>query len=158
MELLLVNGVVVQQVAPAAFPHKAHTPDEHLVLGEVHKVPVEVLVLVPVVQQGLPGPPQLPELQLPFAQVPGIGVQLLPLATHRLETQQPLLWQLLPEQQGCPGPPQASELGTIVPPAPPADTPPAPPPLPMPPTPASNGTFPPAPTTAASPCRPPAPT
>lgn len=77
---------------PAAFPHRAQTPPEHLVLGDVHKVPVEVLVLVavPVWQHGLPGPPQLPALQLPLLQVPAIGVQALPLATQKLETQQPL--------------------------------------------------------------------
>ncbi len=67
----------------------------------VHSVPVVVLVLVavPVVQHGLPGPPQLPALQAPLAQVPAMGEQLAPLATHTLDTQQPLFWQMLPEQQ-----------------------------------------------------------
>jgi hypothetical protein len=116
--LPLLAAVVVQQTAPAAFPHKAQTPDEHLVLEDVHNVPVDVLVAVPVVQQGLPGPPQVPALQLPLAQVPGMGKQLPPLATQRLETQQPLLWQVLPEQHSWPGPPQATELGALVPPVP----------------------------------------
>jgi hypothetical protein len=77
---------------PAAFPHRAQTPPEHLVLGDVHKVPVEVLVLVevPVWQHGLPGPPQLPALQLPLLQVPAMGAQELPLAMQTFEMQQPL--------------------------------------------------------------------
>ena len=66
------------------FPHNAHTPDEHLVPGDVHAVPVDTLVLVLVLQHGLPGPPHAPALQLPLVQVPGRGKQLLPLATHRL--------------------------------------------------------------------------
>jgi len=96
-------------------PHRAQTPDEHLVLGEVHSVPVEVLVLVlvPVGQQVLPGPPQLPSLHEPLTQVPGIGMQLAPLATQMLATQQPSFWQLLPAQHSCPGPPQ-EPLGGMV--------------------------------------------
>lgn len=102
-------------------------------LGEVQSVPVEVLVLVevPVVQQGLPGPPQLPALQLPLLQVPGIGMQLLPFPTQMLETQQPLSWHELPEQQSCPGPPHAVPVITA-PPAPPLEEPPAPALLPPP--------------------------
>jgi len=97
------------------------------VLGDVQRVPVETLVLVavPVVQQGLPGPPQLPLLQLPLLQVPGIGMQLLPFATQMLETQQPASLQVLPEQHICPGPPHA-ELVVTVPPVP---EPPLPEPL-----------------------------
>lgn len=99
-------------------------------------MPVEVLVLVevPVVQQGLPGPPQLPALQLPLLQVPGIGAQLLPFATQTLDTQQPLSWHALPEQQSCPGPPHAVPVTTAPPaPEPPLPAPPAPtlPPLPV---------------------------
>jgi hypothetical protein len=99
-----------------------------LVFVAVHSVPVEtlVLVLVPVGQQGLPGPPHAPVLQDPPLQVPGIGMQLLPLATQRFWTQQPSLLQVLPEQHSCPGPPHAT-LGTT-PPLPPE--PPLPPPLP----------------------------
>jgi len=113
------------------------------VLGEVQSVPVEVLVLVevPVVQHGLPGPPQLPALQLPLVQVPGIGVQLLPFVTQMLDTQQPLSWHELPEQQSCPGPPQAVPVMTA-PPAPPLPAPPAPA---LPPVPAGVLTLPPEP-------------
>jgi hypothetical protein len=56
-------------------------------------------VLVPVGQQGLPGPPQAPVLHEPALQVPGRGKHEAPSATHTLEAQQPLLWQVLPEQQ-----------------------------------------------------------
>jgi hypothetical protein len=36
VELLLIPlGVVLQQVAPAVFPHRAHTPEEHLVFAAV---------------------------------------------------------------------------------------------------------------------------
>jgi hypothetical protein len=125
-------------VTPAAFPHRAHTPLEQRVLGDVQRVPVAVLVpvAVPVEQHALPGPPQLPALQLPLLQVPGIGMQLLPFATQTLEMQQPLSSHELPEQQGCPGPPQAVPVNT---------TPPAPPPEPptpvvlMPPPPPETG-------------------
>jgi hypothetical protein len=82
VEPLLLVGVVVQQVSPAFLPHAAQTPLEHLVPGEVHAVPVDVLVLVPVVQHGLPGPPHAPALQLPSTQVPANGRQLAPLATQ----------------------------------------------------------------------------
>jgi hypothetical protein len=88
---------------------------------------------VPLVQQGLPGPPQAPVLQLPLAQVPGRGTQLLPLATQIFTTQQPSPWQVLPEQHSCPGPPHGLELGTIAPPDPLAVVPPA---LLVPPAPA----------------------
>jgi len=89
-------------------------------------------VLVPVGQQGLPGPPQAPVLHEPALQVPGRGMHEAPLATQRLEAQQPLFWQVLPEQQICPGPPHAVPA-TVVPPDPPLPAPPAPdPPLPPP--------------------------
>lgn len=94
MLVLVLVAAPLQQVIPAAVPQTAQLPDEHLVLGAVHSVPVDTLVLVLVEQQGLPGPPQLvvvPTLQVPLLQVPGTGRQLLPLATHTLFTQQPLL-------------------------------------------------------------------
>lgn len=86
------------------------------------------MVLVPVGQQGLPGPPQAPVLHEPALQVPGSGRHELPSATHTLEAQQPPLLQVLPEQQICPGPPHPVPT-TMVPPEPPA------PPLPEPPEP-----------------------
>ena len=125
------------------FPHRAQTPLAHLVPGEVQAVPVDVLVLVPVLQQGLPGPPQAPALQLPLLQVPARGKQLAPSATQRFEAQQPLPWQVLPEQQICPGPPHAVPTD-VVPPAPPLPAPPEPePPLLDPPAPmAASGLVP----------------
>jgi hypothetical protein len=146
VELPLLEGVVLQQPTPAAFPQRAQTPPEHLVPGDVQSVPVDVLVLVavPVEQQGLPGPPQLPALQLPLLQVPAMGMQLAPLAMQMLETQQALFWQVLPEQQSWPGPPHAVPV-TTAPPAPPPDPPLPEPPVPplLPPPPAM--TVPPAP-------------
>ena len=92
-------------------------------------------MLVPVGQQGLPGPPQAPVLHEPALQVPGRGMHEAPSATHRLEAQQPLFWQVLPEQQICPGAPHAVPA-TMVPPDPPLPAPPEPdPPLPVPPEP-----------------------
>jgi hypothetical protein len=136
---------VVQQASPAFFPQSAHEPDEHFVPGEVHAVPVETLVFVLVLQQGIPGPPQEPELQVPLVQVPGSGMQLLPLATQMFEAQQPLLAQVLPGQQSCPGPPQTVPETRVPPtpldpPAPPLLLPPEPldppePPLLLPPEP-----------------------
>jgi hypothetical protein len=35
VEPLMVAGVVLQQVAPAVFPHRAQTPEEHLVFAAV---------------------------------------------------------------------------------------------------------------------------
>ena len=137
-ELLLVD-VVVQQASPALFPQDAHTPLEHLVPDAVQSVPVETLVLVLVEQQGLPGPPHEPELQLPSLQVPCSGRQLAPLATQTLEAQHPLSEQVLPEQQTWPGPPHEEPL-TVVPPEPPLADPPVPlsaPPAPLPPVPGS---------------------
>jgi hypothetical protein len=132
-ELLLLLGVVRQQVTPAELPQRAHTlpDDEQRVLGEVQRVPVETLVLVavPVGQQARPGPPQRPSLQLPLLQFPGIGMQLLPFATQMLEAQQPPSLQALPEQQSCPGAPQPVPVVVTVPPVPE-------PPLPEPPEPA----------------------
>ncbi len=93
MLVLVLVAAPLQQVIPAAVPQTAQLPDVHLVLGAVHSVPVDTLVLVLVEQHGLPGPPQLvvPTLQVPLVQVPGTGRQLDPLATHTLFTQQPLL-------------------------------------------------------------------
>ena len=125
VELVLEVPVVLQQVSPALLPHRAQIPETHFVPDAVHNDPVPVLV--PEVQQGLPGPPHAPALQVPALQVPGTGKQELPLATHMPEMQQPLLVHALPEQQSCPGPPQAP---------PPLVVPPAPlPPLPVPPDP-----------------------
>lgn len=78
----MLVGVVKQQASPGFLPHRAHTPEEHLVPGAEHAVPVETLVLV--LQQGWPGPPHVPALQLPLLHVPGKGTQLAPLATQRL--------------------------------------------------------------------------
>ena len=114
--MVLVEGVR-QQASPAFAPHKAQTPLEHFVPGAVHAVPVETLVLVLVLQQGLPGPPQAPVLQLPLLHVPCNGKQLAPLATQTFEAQQPLFAQEFPAQQIWPGPPQAVP-GITVPPEP----------------------------------------
>jgi hypothetical protein len=138
LEAVLVVGVR-QQASPAFAPHKAQTPLEHFVPDAVHAVPVETLVLVLVLQQGLPGPPQAPELQLPLLHVPGNGKQLAPLATQIFEAQQPLFAQELPAQQIWPGPPQPT---VTAPPEPPAAFPPAPmsvPPEPALPPPAPGG-------------------
>jgi hypothetical protein len=139
--VVLVEAVR-QQESPGFAPHNAQTPLEHFVPGAVQAVPVETLVLVLVLQQGLPGPPQAPELQLPLLQVPCNGKQAAPLATQRFEAQQPLLAQVLPAQQTWPGPPQAVPSVTV-PPEPPAALPPAPtmivPPAPILP-PAPRGT------------------
>jgi hypothetical protein len=116
---------VTQQESPAFAPHKAQTPLEHFVPGAVHAVPVETLVLVLVLQQGLPGPPHAPVLQLPLLQVPCNGRQLAPLATQMFEAQQPLFAQELPAQQIWPGPPQPVP-SVAVPPEPPVTLPPAP--------------------------------
>jgi hypothetical protein len=148
----------------------AQTPDEHLVPGDVQSVPVEMLVyvLVPVVQQGLPGPPHAPALQLPLLQLPAIGKQLLPLATHRFPAQQPPSRQVLPEQQIWPGLPQTVPT-VVLPPllAPPEPLPPLPPlppgpppaarvpPTPIPPDPIAS--VPPAPAAAPDPPLPPLP-
>jgi hypothetical protein len=123
-EVVLVEGVR-QQASPGFAPHNAQTPLEHFVPDAVHAVPVETLVLVLVLQQGLPGPPHAPELQLPLLQVPCSGKQLPPLATQMFEAQHPLFAQPLPAQQIWPGPPQAVP-GVSVPPEPPAALPPAP--------------------------------
>lgn len=109
-------------------PQLAHTPDEHLVPGAVHRLPVEVLV--PVVQQGLPGPPHAPALQLPLLHVPGMGRHEPPLVTQIPDTQQPPSLHELPEQHNWVGEPHADPT-TVVPPVPA----PAAPPLPAPPTP-----------------------
>ena len=129
--------VVLQQVSPGLLPHRAQTPDTHFVPAAVHAVPVEVLV--PVVQQGLPGPPQAPVLQDPALQVPASGRHEPPSATQILETQQPLVLQVFPAQQTCPGPPHVVPM-TVEPPEPPA----AEPPLPAPPAPEPPLTDPPA--------------
>lgn len=140
VELVPETVVVVQQVSPGLLPHRAQTPDTHLVPAAVHAVPVEVLV--PVVQHGLPGPPQAPVLQDPPLQVPASGRHEPPSATQRLETQQPLVLQVFPAQQICPGPPHVVPM-TVVPPDPPLPLPPAPdppagdPPLTAPPPPAA---------------------
>jgi len=129
--VLLEVEVVLQQVSPGLLPHRAQTPDTHFVPAAVHKVPVEVLV--PVVQQGLPGPPQAPVLQDPAVQVPASGRHELPSVTQILETQQPLVLQVFPAQQICPGPPHVVPT-TVDPPDPPEALPPeALPPLPDPP-------------------------
>lgn len=131
VEVVPETDVVLQQVSPGLLPHRAHTPDTHFVPAAVHTVPVEVLV--PLVQQGLPGPPQAPVLQDPAVQVPARGRHEPPSATHRPETQQPLLWQVFPAQQICPGAPQVVPT-TVEPPEPPLPAPPeADPPLPLPP-------------------------
>jgi hypothetical protein len=152
-------AVVVQQVSPGLLPQVAQMPDEHLVPGAVQTVPVVVLLLVPLVQQGLPGPPQAPSLHEPALQVPGRGRHAPPLATHMPERQQPLLLQVLPEQQYCPGPPHVA-LAPAAPPA--AVTPPVPaPPLALtPPPPKMMPPLPPLLVTAASslPPAPPLPT
>jgi hypothetical protein len=72
-----------------------------------------VVLLELELQQGCPGPPQVPVLQLPLRHVPGRGRQLAPLATQRLAAQQPLSEQLLPGQHTCPGPPQVLEGGVV---------------------------------------------
>lgn len=142
--LVAVDGVVVQHGSPGLAPHRAHVPPEHFVLGAVQAVPVETLVLVLVLQQGLPGPPQLPVVpQLPLLQVPGSGVQAAPLVTQTFRAQQPLLAQVFPEQQSCPGPPHAAAW--VLPPEPPL-APPAPTTT-VPPVPG----FPPVPTTTVPP-------
>ena len=140
-------AVVLQQVSPGLFPHRAQTPDTHFVPAAVHAVPVEVLV--PVVQQGLPGPPQAPVLQDPALHVPARGRHEPPSATQILETQQPLLRQVFPEQQIFPGSPHVAEL-LVDPPDPPLPAPPEPdPPLLVPPAPApAVGVVPPAPVPA----------
>ena len=144
VEVVPETDVVLQQVSPGLLPHRAHTPDTHFVPAAVHTVPVEVLV--PLVQQGLPGPPQAPVLQDPAVQVPARGRHEPPSATHRPETQQPLLWQVFPAQQICPGAPQAVPT-TVEPPDPPLPVPPDPdPPLPLPP--AEGVELPPAPAVA----------
>lgn len=101
-------------------------PPVQRVLEALQAVPVETLVLVLVLQQGRPGPPQLPFVpQLPLLHVPGSGEQLDPLATQMLRAQQPLFAQLLPGQQSWPGPPHAVPAG-MVPPDPPLALPPVP--------------------------------
>lgn len=90
---------VVQQASPAFFPQSAQTPDEHFVPPDVHVVPVDTLVLVLVLQQGMPGPPHVPELQVPLLQVPAAGMQLAPFAMQTFDTQQPSAEQELPGQQ-----------------------------------------------------------
>lgn len=123
---LPVDAVVRQQFSPAVRPQKAQVPPEHRVLGAVHAVPVETLVLVLVLQQGRPGPPQLPFVpQLPLLHVPGNGEQLEPLATQTLRAQQPLFAQPLPAQQSWPGPPHVVP-GVTLPPDPPLAVPPVP--------------------------------
>jgi hypothetical protein len=80
VELVPEMDVVLQQVSPGLLPHRAHVPETHFVPAAVHTLPVDVLV--PVVQQGLPGPPQAPALQEPALQVPASGRHEPPSATH----------------------------------------------------------------------------
>src|SRR4051794_18413692 len=82
----------MQQMSPAEFPHFTHTEPTPVPLqrvsGAVQREPV---------QQGWPGPPQVP--QLPAEQVPSSGAHELPPATHLPLAQQPSPRQLLPAQQ-----------------------------------------------------------
>lgn len=83
-----------------------------------------------VLQQGWPGPPHVPVLQLPLRQVPCKGRQLASLATQMLAAQQPLSAQELPGQHTCPGPPQVleatvvAELADVLPPLETVEAPP----------------------------------
>ena len=100
-------------------------------------------VEVPVAQQGIPGPPQVP--QAPLEHVPANEPHELPLATHSPDTQQPPV-QVFPAQHALPAAPQ------VLPPAPAvlpplAGLPPPPVPVAVPPVtetvPPVTGTFPP---------------
>lgn len=122
-----------QQVWPACFPHRLQREDRHRVPAAVHwAVPDDDVV----VQQGIPGPPQLPHA--PSWHVPGRGEQDTPLAMHMPDAQQPPPKQALPEQHTCPTSPQDWPLPPLPPPPerpPPPGAPAGAPPLFDPPEP-----------------------
>jgi hypothetical protein len=95
-------GAALQHATPAALPQVMQRLLLHLVPAAVQAC---VLVLVPLLQQAWPGPPQVPHE--PFEQVPVLyGVHEPPGDTQRLPTQQPPASHELPSQQGPPGLPQ----------------------------------------------------
>ncbi len=84
-----------QQGEPSS-PHLVQLPPLHTELGEVH-----TLAPVLLVQQGRPGPPQVPHT--PLLQIPPPSpTQEPPSAMQIPETQQPPPVQVLPSQQGSP--------------------------------------------------------
>jgi len=76
---------------------------------------VQVDVVLVAEQQGIPGPPQVP--QAPLAHVPVNGLHELPLLTHCPDTQQPLPLHVFPAQHALPAAPHALlPVETVLPP------------------------------------------
>jgi hypothetical protein len=101
-----------QHGSPAFCPQAEQVPVAHRVPGAVHSDGARPTLAL---QHERPAPPQPP--QAPFAQTPGRGAQLAPLAAQRPETQQPPPAHRLPPQQGWPGVPQGGPMIRSPPPA-----------------------------------------
>ena len=102
-------------------PQAPHTYGEivvmHRVAGAVQMVPL-TLPVGP--QQACERPPQVPHAPFWHTLLPAVVPQSLPAATHRLDTQQPPLSQVLPAQQGSPARPQTTPstvFASLVPPS-----------------------------------------
>jgi hypothetical protein len=100
-----------QHASPAFCPQEEQALLTQRVPADVHN---EAVAPALGLQQGRPMPPQPP--QAPFAQTPGNGAQLAPLAAHCPDTQQPPPAQTLPPQQGWPGMPQGGPIVLSAPP------------------------------------------